>query len=54
MTKQIKKYDILFVILFVFVLSFLLYKVRYGYIFNDEPYLLGLTYLFSNAHTNKL
>lgn len=47
MTKQIKKYDILFVILFVFVLSFLLYKVRYGYIFNDEPYLLGLGYRFA-------
>ena len=44
MIKRIKKYDILFIILFVVTLSFLVFKSKYGYIYNDEPYLLSLGY----------
>lgn len=47
MTKRIKKYDVLFIFLFMIVFSFLLFKVRYGYIYNDEPYLLSLGYRFA-------
>ena len=47
MEKRIKKYDILFIILFLITLSFLVFKSKYGYIYNDEPYLLSLGYRFA-------
>ena len=47
MIKNIKKYDILFGVLFMITLSFLVFKSKYGYIYNDEPYLLSLGYRFA-------
>lgn len=40
--RKFKKSDALFVTLFLIVLSFLLFKSQYGYIYNDEPFLLEL------------
>lgn len=47
MIKSIKKHDILFGVLFMITLSFLVFKSKYGYIYNDEPYLLSLGYRFA-------
>ena len=45
--KKIKNYDILFLFLFISVLIFLIFKAKYGYIYNDEPTLLSYGYRLS-------
>lgn len=46
-TIKKNKNDLMFLCLFTFTLMFLLYKVRYGFIYNDEPAIFSIGYRFA-------
>lgn len=46
---KINKNDFLFILIFFISSLFLLYKLRYGYFYNDEPFILSLGYRFAKG-----
>ena len=47
--KTIKKQDKIFIVTLLISFAFLVWKASYGYIYNDEPFLLGLGYRLVNG-----